>query len=107
MHLVGIRVAENLLKIVAASGMRGENDALRTKTGDAESLLDVSEGEIDEFLKTAGSAESRKVVAGAAVRAGVVAAGEQCDGRPLTAASWILSCGIAEIEPTDGLDVAA
>jgi hypothetical protein len=56
MHLVGVRVSEDLLKIVAASGMRGENDALRTKAGDAQALLYLSEGEIDEFLKTAGSA---------------------------------------------------
>ena len=91
MHFVGIRVAQDLLKIVAASGMRGENEALRAKAVHAQFLLDLSEGEIDEFLKTAGSAESRKVVAGAAVGAGVVAAGEQRDGRPLPAVARILS----------------
>ena len=104
---MGIRVSQDLLKIVAASGMRGENDALRTNAGDAQALLYLREAEIDEFLKTAGSAESRKVVSGAAVRAGVVAAGEQCDGRPLPAIPRILPGGIAEIKPADGLDVAA
>ena len=107
MHFVGIRIAQDFLKVVAAAGMGGEDETLGAEAIHAQFLLYLSEGEIDEFLETAGSTKSRKVVAGAAVRAGVVAAGEQKDGRPLTPGPWIFSGGIAEIEAAEGLDVAA
>jgi hypothetical protein len=104
---VGIRIAQDFLKVVAASGMGSENESLGAKAVNAQLLLDLSKSEIDEFLETAGRPQSGKVVACASVGAGVVAAREQKDGGPLPARARILACGIAEIEPAERLYVAA